>query len=118
MNKKDVRRSILPYLMMALIMLSIIYFLNVMNKKVNVLTYDKFMTQVAEGNIKKMELTPREGAQVYEVRGKLKGYADNEEFFSRLPLSEQVMKKLVEASEIQSFKFTTNFFIKIGRAHV
>ena len=106
-KKKDVKRNLLPYLMMALIMLTIIYFLNVMNKKVNVLTYDKFMTQVVEGNIKKMELTPREGAQIYEVRGKLKGYKSNEEFFARLPLSEQVMKKLVEASEEQSFKFTT-----------
>ena len=107
MNKKDVKRSLLPYLMLALIMLTTIYFLNVMNKKVNVLTYDKFMNQVVEGNIKKLELTPREGAQLYEVRGKLKGYAKNEEFFARLPLSEQVMKKLVEASEVQSFKFTT-----------
>ena len=106
-QKKDVKRNLLPYLMMALIMLTIIYFLNVMNKKVNVLTYDKFMIQVVDGNIKKMELTPRESAQIYEVRGKLKGYKSNEEFFARLPLSEQVMKKLVEASEEQSFKFTT-----------
>ncbi len=106
-NKKTVKRGLLPYLFLLLIMLGIFYFFNVLNQKVNVLNYNEFMEVINNGDIEELTLVPRERALTYEVQGRLKKYEENETFFARLPLSEEVMKRLVEASEVQDFKFTT-----------
>lgn len=106
-SKKDMKRGLLPYLFLILIFLGVFYFLNVMNQKVNVLTYNEFVEELNNGDIKNIELTPRDRAYTYEVRGKIKGYKDNETFFARLPLSDEMVKKITEAAETQNFKFTT-----------
>ena len=49
-------------------------------------------------------MVARASGYTYEARGKLDGYKDNETFFARLPLSDEVMKKIVEASDNQEFK--------------
>ena len=104
MNKKEVKKGLVPYLFMILIMLGIFYVFNVMNKDVNNLTYNEFISELNDGTIETMYITPRSNAQTYEVTGTLKGYRKNETFFSRLPMSEEVMKKIVEASEVQKFE--------------
>ena len=104
MNKKDVKKGLVPYLFMILIMLGIFYVFNVMNQDVHNLTYNEFVEKLNGGEIKNLYITPRSNAQTYEVTGSLNSYKKNESFFSRLPMSEQVMKKIVEASEVQKFE--------------
>ncbi len=106
-NKKTVKRGLLPYLFLILIMLGVFYFFNVLNQKVNVLNYNEFMEIVSEGDLEEVILVPRDRAKTYEVSGRLKNYKENESFFARLPMSEEVMKRLVDASETQEFTFTT-----------
>ena len=38
MNKKNVKKGLLPYLLLAVVMLGVFYFFNVFNQKVNILT--------------------------------------------------------------------------------
>ena len=105
-DRKTIKKGLLPYLFLALIMLGVFYVVNVMNNDVHVLTYNEFMSEMEEGNIDKVQITARGSAYTYEARGTLKDYKDNETFFVRLPLSEQVMKKIVEASDVQDFELT------------
>ena len=106
-NKKVVKKGMLPYLFLVLIMLAVVYLVNTLNTTINVLSYNEFMEALSDGKVEKLEITPRDRAQIYEGRGKLKGYKSGEEFFVRMPISDSVMKKLVSYSEKQSFKFTT-----------
>ena len=92
-NKKVVKKGLLPYVFLFLVMLGVIYFVSVANQKVNVLTYDEFMTSLEDKQVEEITVTPRERAQVYEIAGKLDNYKENESFFVRVPLSDQVMKK-------------------------
>ena len=103
-DRKTIKKGLLPYLFLALIMLGVFYVVNVMNNDVHVLTYNEFMSELNNGNIEEVEITARGSAYTYEVRGSLKDYEDNETFFARLPLSDQVMKKIVDTSEVQDFK--------------
>ncbi len=103
-NKKNVKKGLVPYLFMFLIMLGIFYIANIMNTEINDLTYNEFMTELNDGNIKNATITTRSSAGTYEVTGKLKGYKKNQSFFVRLPKSEEVMKKIVDAGETQEFK--------------
>ena len=107
MNSKTVKKGLLPYLFLALVMLCVFYVANVMNNDVKVLSYNEFMDNLKEGKVQEVEITTRGSAYTYEVRGKLDGYKDNQTFFAKLPLSDEVMKQIVTASDNQEFKITT-----------
>ena len=55
-----------------------------------------------------MHLVPRGSGYTYEVDGSLKDYKENEKFEATLPLSDEVMKKIVSASDDQDFKLTVS----------
>ena len=103
-DKKTIKKGLLPYLFLALIMLGVFYVVNVMNNDVNILTYNEFMSELNKGNVEELQITARGSAYTYEVRGSLKDYDNNETFFARLPLSDEVMKKIVNASEERGFQ--------------
>jgi len=51
MNKKDIKKGIVPYLILGLLMLGIFYFFNLSNKKVNQFTYDEFISKMNNNEI-------------------------------------------------------------------
>ena len=107
MDKKTVKRGLLPYLFIILIMGGMIFFMNFSGLKVHELSYDQFVENLDGGKIEELEIVPRASGHTYDVVGTLEGYKDGETFKSVLPLSEEVMKKIVEASDNQDFKLTT-----------
>lgn len=106
MQNKKVKQGLLPYVFLLLIILGVFYFVTIANQKINNLTYSEFMKALDSSEVTELEVKPRERASIYEVSGKLKNYGKNETFYVRLPLSEQVMKKLVTASDKYNFEFT------------
>ena len=107
MNKKTVKKGLLPYLFIGIFMLGVLFFLNIANQKVNVLTFDSFMKQVKEKNVEKIVITPRSNASVYEISGKMKDYDEDETFFLKAPLAESVMNKIIASEEKYGFKIET-----------
>ena len=107
MNKKATKRMVMSYVLIGLIMAGILYFVTVMNKTVNFITYDEFMNQMEKGNVKEITLTPRRGGNVYEVTGTLKDYKEKESFFFRVPLAEEVITKILNGEEAHGFKIIT-----------
>ena len=105
-DKKTLRKGLLPYLFIFVIMLGVFYFYNINGSSKHNYTYDKFMDKLDSGEIEKLEVVTRGSGYVYEVTGTLEDYKDGEFFEVVLPLSEQVMKKIVEASDAQDFKLT------------
>ena len=108
MNKKTVKRGLTPYLFILLIMFGVLYFINVTNKKTNYITYDEFISQMNKGQIAEIKITPRSNARVYEISGKLKSYKEDESFFFRETLSEDVMSQILIGEEVQDFKINTS----------
>ena len=70
------------------------------------MTYDKFIEKLDKGEITELTIVPRSSGYVYDVSGKLDDYKEKETFDSTLPLSDEVMKKIVQASDSQDFKLT------------
>lgn len=108
MNKKSVKKGLTPYLGILLIMLGVLYFINATNKKTNYITYDEFISQMNKGNVVEVNITPRSNARVYEVSGKFKDYKEDENFFFRAPLAEEVMSQILIGEEMNSFKIKTS----------
>jgi cell division protease FtsH len=108
MNKKTLKRTVMSYVLIGLIMVGILYFVSVMNKKVNFITYDEFMNEMENNNVAEVVLTPRTSGNVYEVTGTLKSYSKNESFFFRAPLAEEFITKILSGEEVYGFKIETN----------
>ena len=107
MNKKSVKKGLTPYLVILLIMVGILYFISANNKKINYLTYDKFISHMNNGEIKNIKITPKSNARVYEISGKLKDYKEEESFFLRAPLAEEVMSQIIQGEQLNSFEIKT-----------
>jgi cell division protease FtsH len=107
MNKKVVRRGLLPYLVLFLFIMGILYFINNLNQKVNILTYDEFIKIASAGEVEEITIVPRSRASVYEVRGTLENYKENESFLLRMPLAEETMTVLIDLQKEEDFKFKT-----------
>jgi ATP-dependent metallopeptidase hflB len=108
MNKNTVKKGLLPYLFLVLVIFGVYYLFNVLNNQPKVLTYNELIKALDEGTVTEMSITPRERAVVYEIYGKLKDYSENERFFIRVPLTDSVIKNVLEAGSNNEFKLTTN----------
>ena len=89
-------------------MLGILYFFNLSNTKINQFTYDEFITHMDNKEITEISITPRSSAGVYEIRGKLNNYGENETFYLKVPLSNEVIAKILNAEESYDFKIATS----------
>ena len=107
MNKKDIRKGVLPYVVLLVIMLGIVYFFNVFNVKLHEFTYDEFISELNNNKVEELTVVPSIEGGVYDVTGKLKDYKDNESFKVRVPLSEEIIKKIVEEQDKYDFKMDT-----------
>ncbi|PWL72667.1 MAG: cell division protein FtsH [Bacillota bacterium] len=78
-----------------------------MNQRVNVLTYQEFSDALTNAQVTEMTITPRSSAGVYEMEGSLADYDDNETFFARVPMSDEIIKQVLAASEQYDFELVT-----------
>lgn len=105
MNKQTMKKSIFPYIMLALIMFSILMFFNNQGNKIKTLTYDSFIKAVNNNEISEIKLIPRSRSSIYEIRGFFK---NENEFYLRVPYAEEVITKILEAEANGEFVLDTD----------
>ena len=53
-DKKTLKKGLLPYLFLFLIMLGVFYVFTVVNKEVHTFTYDEFIEKLEKGKVKEL----------------------------------------------------------------
>ncbi len=96
MNKKVVKRSLISYIFLFIIIIGIFYFINVLNTKVNDLTYSEFLNELEKNEVTELTITPNSSQGVYSIKGKLKDYNENESFSVSATLSEETIKQIYD----------------------
>jgi len=107
MYKNGMRKGLLPYLFIFIFMISIFYGFNILNKKVHTLNYGDLINAFNNDNIEKITVIPKDRSKVYEIKGRLKGYNENESFFIRVPFSEKILSKVLTYQEQYKFELIT-----------
>ncbi len=107
MNKKVVKRGMIPYVFLALFLFCMYVLVGTMNTKVNEMTYGEFMKAVSKKEVQSIVVVPNSQSSVYTIKGKLKDYSSNETFAFNMPLTNETMVKLLNAEEKAGFKLTT-----------
>ena len=105
-DKKTIKKGLLPWLIILIVILGIGYYYNMTNGDVHDFTYDEFMKKLDDEKISEIEITTRGSGYVYIAEGKLSNYKEEESFKVILPLSDEVMKRIVAASDAQDFELT------------
>lgn len=103
MNKKTVKKGLLPYLFLLLVILGVVYFFNIANKRINIITYDQFVEFAEEGVIEDIVITPNSRASLYSITGTNNNYAENEYFSLKMPLTDEVITNIMELQDKYSF---------------
>jgi len=106
MNQKKVKKSLMSYIGLFIVIMAVIYFFNILNKKTNNLKYSEFITAMTNGEIETLTITPDSNAGIYSLSGQLKDYNDNEYFYSTAPLTNETIKSLYEGREEYDFEIS------------
>ncbi len=100
--------NLMPYTILALVVICSYLFLNTIGTKVNDITYTELMTEMSAGKVEELTVTPKSSSDVYVISGKLEGYDENETFSVTIPYSDQVISDIYETAETQELKVKTN----------
>lgn len=103
MNKKNMKKGYMPFLALFILMLSIFYLFEMLNIKINDLSYNEFMKEVEEGNVVEVFISPQSRTGVYQISGKLEGYEEDESFLLEVPLSNESLAIIYEAQAEQLY---------------
>ncbi len=71
-------------------------------------TYDQFVSEMNDDNLETVTITPSSSSSTYEIEGKLKGYKKTEKFSLKVPYSEAVIDRILDAQEAMEFEVKTN----------
>ena len=108
MNKKEMKKNVIPYILLVVLMFVLFYIYRLMSYKTYDFTYNEFMGKVSSGEISEMEVTPSNDGGVYTIEGKLKNYSEKESFKVVTPLSDEVIKNLIDGYEKYDYKIKVN----------
>ena len=103
-KQNDSFKNLLPYVVLAMVVLVVVFALNMQGSTVNELTTGELMTELQENNVTEIAITPKSDESIYYVEGKLEGYKETESFTARVVGSElDNVLALIEENNIEDY---------------
>ena len=87
-------RNTIFYLLIFLVIIGVVSFFNGGSQPTDNLSYDTFISNLEKGEVTNLTMQPERG--VLEVRGQLKGYADDKHFITYIPNSDSEINRIQE----------------------
>ena len=87
-------RNTIFYLLIFLVIIGVVSFFNGGSQPTDNLSYDTFISNLEKGEVTNLTMQPERG--VLEVRGQLKGYADDKYFITYIPNSDSEINRIQE----------------------
>jgi len=103
MTKKSMKKNFLSYIILILVLLSIAFAIDIFNQKVHTFSYDEFIDIAENGEVKEVTVVPNVSSKMYDIRGKLKNYKENESFYVQVPQSDTFMDEIVAIQKEEKF---------------
>ena len=100
---KNMKKSLFPYVFLFIFIVVCLFLVNGNGIKVNEITYDEFIKNMNNNEIKELTITPKTRSNLYYVEGKLKDYKENEKFTLYLPQSDEFISKIVTGESDYGF---------------
>ena len=104
MDKKVVKRSLFSYIILFGVIIGMFFFINVLNTKVNDLTYNELLKALEDKEVTELTITPNSSQGIYSLTGKLKDYNENESFIVSATLSDETIKQIYDIKNTKKIK--------------
>ncbi|OLN24280.1 cell division protein FtsH [Domibacillus antri] len=85
------------YLLVFLVIIGVVSYFNNNNAPTNNITYNEFLTHLEQDDVETFTMQPERN--VYEIRGELKGAADNEVFVTYVTGNDSMLNQINEAAQ-------------------
>ncbi|MGH0590078.1 ATP-dependent zinc metalloprotease FtsH [Bacillus mycoides] len=96
-------RNTIFYLLIFLVVIGIVSYFNGSTQKTTSVSYDKFITQLEKGEVRNVQLQPKNG--VFEVKGQFKTSSQGEQFVTYAPNTEELQKKINDKAQGAEVKY-------------
>lgn len=107
-KKKSYTKQTVPYAILLIVIIGVLVFFNLSQYKVYDYSYDEFIKKLSEGDVSKLEITPKNASGVYVINGQLKDYKSTESFRVNVPLAETVLDKVMKYVDEDEIEVITN----------
>jgi cell division protease FtsH len=107
MKKRNIKKGIMPYVIVGVFVLSVLWLFNMLNTNVHEFTYNEFLETINNGEVTEITITPKETEGIYNISGKLEDYEENESFVIPVPLSEEIVERLLAMQDEHTFEIVT-----------
>ncbi|PGM88235.1 ATP-dependent zinc metalloprotease FtsH [Bacillus cereus] len=96
-------RNTIFYLLIFLVVIGIVSYFNGSTQKTTSVSYDKFITQLEKGEVRNVQLQPKNG--VFEVKGQFRTSSQGEQFVTYAPNTEELQKKINDKAQGAEVKY-------------
>lgn len=107
MNRRISTKQSMPYIILMIVVVLVLFVFSMGNTKTNKMSYDEFIEQLSKNTVTEVNISEQSGKGIYYIKGKLKDYGKNEVFETKAPLSDSVMERLLVYEETNNFKLVT-----------
>ncbi|MCS0543108.1 ATP-dependent metallopeptidase FtsH/Yme1/Tma family protein, partial [Aeromonas veronii] len=90
-------RNVIFYLLIFLVIIGVVSFFQGANGQPEVMKYGKFVEHLETGDVKNITVQPERG--VFEVRGQLNGYKEDQYFVTNIIGSQKEVDRIYEAAK-------------------
>ena len=103
-KQNDSFKNLLPYVVLAVVILVVISVLRIQGTTVNELSTGELITELKENNVTEISITPKSDESVYYIEGKLEGYKETESFTAKVVTSElENVLTLINENKIEEY---------------
>ena len=103
-KQNDSFKNLLPYVVLAVVILVVISVLRIQGTTVNELSTGELITELKENNVTEIAITPKSDESVYYIEGKLEGYKETESFTAKVVASElENVLTLINENKIKEY---------------
>ena len=85
-KKNNAFTALIPYIVLAVILVASLFFANQNKTEVHDLSTGEFLSEISDGKVTEITVTPKSSDGVYYIEGKLEGYDKNESFKAKVTL--------------------------------
>ena len=104
MDKKVLKKSILSYILLFLIIFVVYNLMGILNTKVNRLSYNELLKELEDNKVTEIAIKQNSNQGLYQISGKLDGYKEKESFVTNATLSEETLKQIYELIDSNDIK--------------
>ncbi len=107
-NNKINLKNLIPYFGLLIVIMVTLIIFNLGQTKINKLSYDQLISNMTNDKVKEITITPKSSGGIYDIRGKLVNYSENEYFTTSVPLTDSVVSVILEYAAEKDFVVNTN----------